>query len=85
MPFPQSVKDEGWKRSGGICECRRQRCPHQDRFPQRMYPNSAARCDREATEAHHITAEARGGSNGLSNLEYLCDECHENTQSYGRS
>jgi hypothetical protein len=71
MEFPQSVKDEVKRRSGGKCECKRKSCKHN------------GRCRSKATEFHHKTSAKAGGSNTLSNCEHLCKPCHENTRSYG--
>ena len=32
---------------------------------------------------HHKTSVRAGGSDGLANCEVLCQDCHEETQSYG--
>ncbi|MBI4295039.1 MAG: HNH endonuclease [Chloroflexi bacterium] len=85
MPFPQSVKDEAFRHSGGRCECTRE---HPGRINA---PHHGGRCPRPFSqyggqwEAHHITAESVGGSDFLSNCEVLCLTCHQLTQSYGRS
>ena len=60
----------------GQCECTRTTHKH------------AGRCTvplGNKWEAHHITAESSGGGDGLSNCEALCEPCHEQTATYGRS
>jgi 5-methylcytosine-specific restriction endonuclease McrA len=34
-------------------------------------------------ECHHKTAEAKGGSDSLSNAQALCIPCHQATTTYG--
>jgi len=45
------------------------------------------RCGKALTmtsaEFHHKTSVAAGGSDGLSNCEVLCHDCHVKTRSYG--
>jgi len=77
MPFPQSVKDDAYRRSGGRCECRRASHSHISRCSTTLTPRSA--------EYHHITAQSADGHDGLSNCEVLCVQCHRGTASYGRS
>ena len=73
MAFPQSVIDAALKRAGNYCEC------------QRLLHTHTGRCQNTRNlEAHHITAEAIGGADILSNCEILCATCHKGTQSYGR-
>ncbi|MFC4990326.1 HNH endonuclease [Saliphagus infecundisoli] len=38
--------------------------------------------DGERLHAHHIQARADGGSNRLSNLETLCEPCHQNNHDH---
>jgi hypothetical protein len=76
MPFSDDVKDRAFVRSGGKCECTRTNHPHRGRC--------GARLTRATAEFHHITAQSVGGSDGLSNCEVLCHECHVGTASYGR-
>ena len=83
MAFSQTVINEAWARAGGKCECTRQNCPE----------HSTPRCGKVLDpanqrvgmkwHAHHLTAQAAGGSDSLSNCQILCVECHEQTQSYG--
>ena len=77
MAFSQETKTAAWRRAGGKCECTRKNCP---KHTGRCNTALAAR----KWHAHHITAEASGGSDALSNCEALCIPCHENTGSYGR-
>ena len=77
MPFSEETKQQAYRRAGGKCECTRQ-CSH----------HLGRRCNAPLTtgnwEAHHVTAESVGGSDGLSNCEALCVRCHKNTESFGR-
>ncbi len=76
MAFSESIKDLAFARSSGRCECRRTTHNH-----------SHGRCSvtvtRHGAEYHHITSQAAGGSDSLSNCEVLCVECHQATDSYG--
>jgi len=74
MAFSQQVKDDAWNRAGGKCECTRKNCPEH-----------TGRCNAKLDKwhAHHITAEAAGGPDTLSNCEALCVPCHELTQTFG--
>jgi 5-methylcytosine-specific restriction endonuclease McrA len=81
MAFSESVKDEAFKRSGGRCECTRQHAGHDAPHHGGRCPSTFIRYG--AWEAHHITAVASGGSDGLSNCEALCTRCHKLTQTYG--
>lgn len=77
MAFPSNIRDQIWRRAGGLCECRRTVCGH------------LGRCNREllagAWHANHVVSEHSGGSSTLLNGEALCVPCHQNTLSYGRS
>ena len=86
MAFSDETKRLGFERCGGICECTRRRCAAYHTVPfvtkedgTREHP----RCGNQAEHAHHIKAQKDGGSDELSNLEYLCEPCHMNTDSYG--
>ncbi len=78
MAFSDEVKKDAFARSGGYCECRRKEHDHK-----------GGRCWASLTtintEYHHVTAQSVGGSDGLSNCEVLCSDCHVGTDSYGRS
>jgi 5-methylcytosine-specific restriction endonuclease McrA len=71
MPFPESVKDAAFARSGGRCECARKEDGH-----------SQGRCatalTRKSAEFHHKTATNAGGPDTLDNCEVLCVTCHRN-------
>ena len=83
MPFSDSIRGQGFARSGGRCECTRihmgvTNAPHHgERCPTTL-------AGVEGWEAHHITAVGAGGQDILSNCEILCVTCHQLTQSYGR-
>ena len=83
MPFPETVKDAAYLRSGGRCECTRQ-------HGGRSALHSGGRCPSQfgrirGWEAHHIVDEAMGGDNTLSNCQSLCIACHDLTQLLGDS
>lgn len=80
--FPQSVVDQAWERSGGKCECQRSTCGHSKRCNKALYKGSRGLDSAMGWEAHHINSN---GPATLSNCEILCQECHKNTGSYGRS
>ncbi len=79
MPFPESIKDQAFARSGGRCECYREHTGVNAPHHGGRCPNTFSR--HGAWEAHHIVA---GGNDTLSNCEALCVTCHELTRSYGR-
>lgn len=83
MAFPDSVVTEAWKRSGGQCECNLTSHGHSWRCPTKLNWGSRGLEVSHGWEAHHVTAEAAGGKDILSNCEILCQECHKKTQSYG--
>lgn len=78
MAFSEATKDAAYVRSGGRCECHRQDGLHYGRCPTRVNRHGPG------VEYHHKTATDRGGSDGLSNCEVLCVQCHMRTDSYGR-
>ena len=77
MAFSEETKDAAFRRSGGFCECGRKEHKH-------TFVTCGTTVTRTTAEIHHITAEIVGGSDGLSNCEILCHECHIGTDSYGR-
>jgi len=74
MAFPECVKDDAYKRSGGQCECARQHTGATDA------PHHGGRCPTKVTrhgaEYHHLVSEEAGGSDTLSNCQVLCVTCH---------
>ena len=84
MAFPQLIVDAAWKRSGGICECKRSLHAHSGRCNKSLfYENRGKDGAWGAWEAHHIVAVNVGGNDTLSNCERLCLDCHKKTRSYG--
>jgi len=82
IPFPQSVVDEAWKRSGGQCECRRDHFEHAGfRCPERLSYWDRGSEGPGGWEAHHKNSN---GPAIASNCEILCQECHKRTRSFGR-
>ena len=73
MSFSSSVLETAWKKAGGKCE----RCGKQ------LVWDNRGRDGQGRWEAHHKTSVAAGGSDGLSNCEILCFECHSHTRSFG--
>lgn len=79
MPFSEQTKNEAFYRSGGLCECRRHyHWNHIDGL------RCSAQLTRQTAQFHHITAQAVGGHDGVSNCEVLCEACHQQTASFGR-
>jgi hypothetical protein len=79
MPSYAEVRRAVYQRSGGRCECRRSLCSH---------PRVAGgeRCTRTFSEngrweLHRLTA---GEDYTASGCQALCEECHEQTRSFGR-
>jgi hypothetical protein len=84
MAFSQTVIDQAWKRSGGMCECRRSKHEHGTRCGKTLsYANRGKTGQWGCWEAHHITAVDAGGDDTLSNCEILCCDCHAKTETYG--
>ncbi len=74
MSISEETRQALYQRAGGQCECTMSTCSHH-----------TGRCTaalRGEWEAHRITA---GGAYALSNLRAMCQTCHRNTPSYGRS
>ncbi len=71
MAFPQSVKNQVMRRSGGRCECKRKSHEH------------SGRCNESGSEYHHVTSAEAGGPDTAKNCEFLCKPCHRGTRSYG--
>lgn len=83
VPFPQSVVDAAWVRSGGRCECKRKSHNHPyHRYATILNAYSRGKETQMGWEAHHIDSN---GSATVDNCEILCQECHKNTRSYGQS
>lgn len=80
IPFPDSVVEEAWQRSGGKCECTRTTHGHHGRCNATLYKSRRGYEGYGGWEAHHINAN---GPATLSNCEILCIECHKKTQTYG--
>ena len=76
MAFSDSTKRQAYARAGGRCECTRKGCSHYGRCNADL---------RYGCDAHHRTAQASGGDDGLSNCEMLCIACHKNTGTYGKT
>ena len=76
MAFSESIKDEAFKRSGGMCECTRT-----------SHLNHTGRCSkiltRYGTEYYHVVSQDAGGTEDLSNCEVLCTICHRQIRSNG--
>lgn len=83
MSFSEKTIQEAWDRSSGKCECKRDSCKHTGRCNKELLQKSQGSESEYGWEAHHISADSADGSDGLSNCEILCQECHKNTQSYG--
>ena len=76
MPFPESVVEDAWKRSGGKCECPRTSHGHNDPHNRTLIKSSRGREGIGAWEAHH---KNKNGGDTLSNCEILCWDCHKKT------
>jgi 5-methylcytosine-specific restriction endonuclease McrA len=77
MAFSEEVKVLALRRAGWVCECTRLHLNH-----------LGGRCRsvlfQSTVQFHHVTADAKGGADTLSNCEALCIPCHKQTDSYGR-
>ncbi len=76
MAFSQETKNAAHRRAGGKCECEMKHCGHAGRCNKTLGSN---------WEAHHAHSVAAGGGDGLSNCVAMCEPCHKNTHTYGRS
>ena len=74
MAFKLTIKDQAYERANGKCERCGKHCARIQTQYGFNYPES---------EFHHKQSVAADGSNGLSNCEHLCKECHRKTKSYG--
>ena len=94
MAFSPKIKYEAYKRANGRCECTRKNCKHNDRCPETCLiqdgqlflsalTNNYSNIQYPGFEFHHKIAIQSGGEDTLSNCEFLCKECHINTQTYG--
>ena len=79
-PFPDSVVEKAWERSGGRCECTRKSHPIHSKYNRcTVYVIKSSRGNRNSKygwETHHINSN---GESILSNCEILCSECHKLT------
>ncbi len=76
MAFPESVIDQAWERSGGVCECWRTSHGHASPHGKQLVKGNPGREGPGAWEAHHTDSK---GLDILSNCEILCWDCHEKT------
>jgi 5-methylcytosine-specific restriction endonuclease McrA len=65
MSFPESVQRLARQRAHGTCECANSSCPHY------------GRCRLPAKAFHHKKSVSAGGTEELSNCQYLCAACHQ--------
>ncbi|MBR2994420.1 HNH endonuclease [Candidatus Saccharibacteria bacterium] len=94
MAFSKEIKMKAFIRANGQCECRRNCCPHAGRCKKSCAEMSFINNYKvnvlgeepvfPGFEFHHIVVESVGGKDTLSNCEFLCEECHKRTASYGR-
>ena len=82
MPFPLSIVEAAFTRSGGHCECRREtHSSHQFHPCHKSLIKDSWRSDGTgAWEAAHRTPAEAGGSEALSNCEVLCLPCYRLTR-----
>ena len=76
MPFPQSIKDKAYIRSGARCECARRSHGHAGRCRSAVGKATA--------QFHEIYDISQGGHEGLSNCEVLCRSCQMRASGSGR-
>lgn len=75
MAFSEATKDQAFLRACGKCERCGKVCNRTRTNYGYLYPGF---------EFHHKTSIETGGSDSISNCEFLCEECHIKTKSYGR-
>ncbi len=75
MAISAETRKKLFQRAGGRCECTMSVCENH---------SAGSRCPRKLTqwEAHH---RSRDGGDNLGNLTAMCNPCHKNTRTYGRS
>ena len=80
MPFSDTTISQAWIRAGGKCECTRSSHNHFfGRHGITLNWQNRGRNGVDAWEANHINRVESGGSDGLSNCEILCWDCHKMT------
>jgi hypothetical protein len=75
MPFSDQIVERAWKRSGGVCECTREK--HADRGVCKQKLNKDQRGDKDSPhgwEAHSISGLYK---NIASDCEILCWDCYK--------
>lgn len=82
MVFSDATVMMAWAKAQGKCECERNGCGHDGRrCNKQLLLDSQGKESEQGWEAHHINSN---GGDTISNCEILCQDCHKNTQSYGR-
>lgn len=69
------TRQELFDRAGGKCECTMTICKH--------HPKGGP-CPNKLNHSWHAHKRDRSKGYILSNIYALCEQCHENTRTYGR-
>lgn len=92
MAFSEETKHIIFSRSGGRCQCQRERCNHLGRCAKALNiaPEQHALAKLLGRplgyygfEFHHIQSQVAGGADTPNNGAFLCIFCHQQTNSYG--
>ena len=59
------------QRARGVCECVVDSCPHY------------GRCRMSGRDFHHKKAIERGGTDDVTNCQFLCASCHQRIHGFG--
>ena len=81
MAFSQETIVQASRRAMGKCGCSLKNCGHSGRCNKALDPKNSA--PGRKWHAHHTVSQEARGSDGLSNCQILCIDCHKNTGSYG--
>lgn len=84
MAFTPQHKTQISQRAGGQCECTRIACGHIGRCQTSVSLSIANLFGiYPGFEFNHKLSQIAGGLDTVSNGEFLCTNCHQNTRSYG--
>lgn len=83
MAFSEKTKDGAYSRAAGCCERCGLRCNRTPGLLSSLTYGGTDAFSYPDFHFHHRTSVDVGGSDALSNCEFLCVACHINTRSYG--
>jgi hypothetical protein len=75
MPFSDEIVKRAWMRSGGVCECTREKHVHSGGCKQRLDKDQRGNMDNpHGWEAHSVSGLHK---NIASDCEILCRDCYK--------